>query len=339
MVAVKAGDVDSALRRSDPRIIVFLFYGPDTGLVSERARMLAEKAVPDPNDPFQLIRLDGDTIASDPGRLLDEAGTMALFGGKRALWIKSTSRNIGPAVDAVLQADVQDTIIVIEGGDLAKSAPLRTVCERSQRALALPCYADTARDLGSVVDEALKEAGFSIGREARTALLASLGGDRLATRGELAKLMLYAHGQREITLDDVDAILSDVSGLAMDAVIDAAFAGAGNELEIGSRRLAAEGVHASVLLGGALRHALVLLPARLSVEEGRPVSSVVEGMRGLHFRRKAAMERHLQRWTSEALKAAIATIQASVLESRRQAELGDALAVKTLLDLARAARR
>src|SRR4051812_33504519 len=211
MVAVKAGDVDSALRRSDPRIIVFLFYGPDTGLVSERARMLAEKAVPDPNDPFQLIRLDGDTIASDPGRLLDEAGTMALFGGKRALWIKSTSRNIGPAVDAVLQADVQDTIIVIEGGDLAKSAPLRTVCERSQRALALPCYADTARDLGSVVDEALKEAGFSIGREARTALLASLGGDRLATRGELAKLMLYAHGQREITLDDVDAILSDVS--------------------------------------------------------------------------------------------------------------------------------
>lgn len=331
--------MDGVLRRPNPHILVFLFYGPDIGLVSERARALAEASVPDPADPFQLIRIDGDTIAADPARLVDEAGTMALFGGKRALWIKSTSRNIAPAVDAVLDAKVQDTVIVIEGGDLPKSSPLRAVCEKSQRALALPCYADEGRNLGTVVDEALKEAGFSISREARAALLASLGGDRLATRGELAKLMLYAHGQREITLDDVDAILSDVSGLAMDAVIDAAFSGAGNELEIGSRRLAAEGTHASVLLGAALRHALALLPARQSVEEGRPVKSVVEGMRGLHFRRKDAMERHLQRWTAANLRGAIAAIQASLLDSRRMADLGDAIAVKTLLDLARAARR
>ena len=224
MVAVKAGDVEGALRRPDPRIGVFLFYGPDMGLINERARALAERSVEDPSDPFQLIRIDGDDFASDPGRLADEAGTMGLFGGKRALWVKATSRSIAPAVETVLKGELQDTVIVIEGGDLAKSAPLRTLCEKSQRALALPCYADTGRDLGAVVDEALKQGGFSIARDARTALLASLGGDRLATRGELAKLMLYAHGQREITLADVDAIMSDVSSLAMDAVVDAAFA-------------------------------------------------------------------------------------------------------------------
>jgi len=339
MVAVKAGDVEGALRRPDPRIGVYLFYGPDVGLINERAKAVAERSVDDPSDPFQLIRIDGDDIASDPARLADEAGTVGLFGGRRAIWIKATSRNIAPAVDVVLKGDLQDTVIVIEGGDLAKSAPLRTLCERSQRALALPCYADTGKDLGAIVDETLKSGGFSIGREARTALLASLGGDRLATRGELAKLMLYAHGQREITLADVDAIMSDVSSLAMDAVVDAAFAGEGSGLETGSRRLAAEGVHASVLLGAALRHALMLLPARLSVEEGRPVNGVVEGMRNLHFRRKPLVERHLQRWTSEALKQAIAQIQASLLETRRLADLGDTIAAKTLLDLARTARR
>ena len=233
MVAVKAGDVDGALRRPDPRIGVFLFYGPDMGLINERARAVAERSVDDPADPFQLIRIDGDDVAADPGRLADEAGTMGLFGGKRAIWVKSTSRNIAPAVDGVLKGELQDTVIVIEGGDLQKSSPLRTICERSQKALALPCYADTGRDLGTVVDETLKAGGFSIQREARTALIASLGGDRLATRGELAKLMLYAHGQREITLADVDAIMSDVSSLAMDAVVDAAFAGEGTGLETG----------------------------------------------------------------------------------------------------------
>jgi DNA polymerase-3 subunit delta len=331
--------VEGALRRPDPRIGVFLFYGPDMGLINERARAIAERSVDDPSDPFQLIRIDGDDIASDPGRLADEAGTMGLFGGKRAIWVKSTSRNIAPAVDAVLKSGMQDTVIVIEGGDLQKSSPLRTLCERSQNALALPCYADEAKNLGAVVDETLKSNGFSISRDARTALIASLGGDRLATRGELAKLMLYAHGQQEITLGDVDAIMSDVSSLAMDAVVDAAFAGEGTGLETGSRRLAAEGVNAAVLLGAALRHALMLLTARLSVEEGRSIPAVMESMRSLHFRRKPLVERHLQRWTSGSLKDAIALLQASLLQTRRLSHLDDTIAAKTLLDLARAARR
>jgi DNA polymerase-3 subunit delta len=339
MVAVKAGDVDGALRRPDPRIGVYLFYGPDMGLINERARAVAERSVEDPSDPFQLIRIDGDDIAADLGRLADEAGTIGLFGAKRAIWVKSTSRNIAPAVDAVLKSELKDTVIVIEGGDLQKSSPLRTLCERSQKALALPCYADTGRDLGAVVDDTLKASGFSISRDARTALIASLGGDRLATRGELAKLMLYAHGKREITLEDVDAIMSDVSSLAMDAVVDAAFGGEGTSLEIGSRRLAAEGVHASVLLGAALRHALMLLTARLTVEEGRPIPAVMETMRSLHFRRKPLVERHLQRWTSGTLKQAIALLQASLLDTRRLSGLDDTIAAKALLDIARMARR
>lgn len=339
MVAIKAGDVEGVLRRPNPGIGVFLFYGPDVGLINERARALAERAVDDPSDPFQLIRIDGDDIAADPARLADEAGTMGLFGGKRALWIKATSRNIAPGVDIVLKGPLQETVIVIEGGDLARSAPLRTLCEKSQNALALPCYADTGRDLGAVVDDALKSGGFTISRDARTALIASLGGDRLATRGELTKLMLYAHGQREITLEDVDAILSDVSSLAMDAVVDAAFAGQGTDLETGSRRLAAEGVSASTVLGAALRHALMLLTARLAIEEGKPVSAVMEGMRSLHFRRKPLVERHLQRWTSDSLKQAIAQLQASLLDTRRLSDLDHVVVAKTLLDLARAARR
>jgi DNA polymerase-3 subunit delta len=339
MVAVKAGDVAGALRRHDPNIGVYLIYGPDTGLVFERAEIVAKRSVDDPGDPFQLIRLDGDVIASDPTRLADEAGTMGLFGGRRAIWVKSTSRNLAPAVEPILKDRLQDTTIIIEGGDLSKSSPLRTLCERSPRALALPCYADNSRDLGTLIDDTLREANLSIGREARAAVLASLGGDRLATRGELAKLALYAHGKGEVTPDDVDAILSDVSSLATDAVVDVAFAGDLAGLESGLRRLAAEGIAASSVLGVGLRHGLMLLPACLDVEAGRSASSVVETWRGLHFRRKPAIERQLQRWSPATLRRAIAVLQASVLETRRQADLDHAIVGKTLLDIARIARR
>src|SRR3954471_17786349 len=108
MTAVKAGAVEAALRRLDPGGVVLMFYGPDTGLVAERAKATAERAVEDPSDPFQLVQLEGDALAGDPARLLDEAGTIGLFGGKRAVRVKPSSRNIAPAVDAVLGAAVED---------------------------------------------------------------------------------------------------------------------------------------------------------------------------------------------------------------------------------------
>ncbi len=139
MTAVKAGEVEGLLRRGpDPRIAVILVYGPDTGLVTERARLLAEKAVDDPSDPFALVKLDGDTLASDPGRLVDEAATVGLFGGKRAVWVRPGSRNYAPAVDAALKQDGADTRIVVEAGDLAKSAPCASSASAQPRRWRFP---------------------------------------------------------------------------------------------------------------------------------------------------------------------------------------------------------
>ena len=39
---------------------------------------------------------------------------------------------------------------MIEAGDLAKTAPLRTLCEKSAKALAIPCYADDARAIADL---------------------------------------------------------------------------------------------------------------------------------------------------------------------------------------------
>src|SRR3954463_13448245 len=81
MVALKTSEADSFVTRPDPARAVVLVFGPDAGLVSERADAIVRASVDDPNDPFSLVRLDGDAIASDPARLVDEATTGALFGG------------------------------------------------------------------------------------------------------------------------------------------------------------------------------------------------------------------------------------------------------------------
>ncbi|KMO41895.1 DNA polymerase III subunit delta [Methylobacterium aquaticum] len=340
MTAVKAGEVEGLLRRGpDPRIAVILVYGPDTGLVTERARLLAEAAVDDPSDPFALVKLDGDVLASDPGRLVDEAATVGLFGGKRAVWVRPGSRNYAPAVEAALKQDGADTRIVVEAGDLAKSAPLRVVCERSPRALAIPCYPDDAGTLADLIDRTLRADGLRITREARDLLVSGLGGDRRASLGEIEKLALYARGQGEIGIDDVEAIGSDVSGSMLNALIDAAFAGRIAETERSYRRFQIEGMDASVMLGGALRHALTLLATRLD-GEGKSPSAMVAGWRGLHFRRQKIVESQLARWNPASLRRAASLLQEAVLQARRAGgNFSHAIAADLFLRLASEAAR
>src|ERR1044072_4090622 len=83
MVALKTGDIDSFVAKPDSARAVVLVFGPDAGLVSERVDAIIKASVDDVNAPFALVRLDGDTLASDPARLIDEATTVPLFGGGR----------------------------------------------------------------------------------------------------------------------------------------------------------------------------------------------------------------------------------------------------------------
>ena len=340
MTAVRPGEIEGLIRRGpDPRIPVILVYGPDTGLVTERAKKLAEDFVADPADPFALVRLDGDALASDPGRLCDEAGTMGLFGGRRAIWVRPGSRNYAPAVEAVLGAAIADVRIVLEGGDLARNNPLRVLCERSARALAIPCYADDERTLSDLIERTLQARGLRIDRAARETLARSLGGDRRASLMEIEKLALYAGAAGSVSLDDVEAVVSDVAASVLNTLIDAAFDGRRAAVERESRRFRHEGLDPGVVLGSALRHALALLSTRLDNPDKTP-AVMAAAWRGLHFKRKASIEGQLATWGTGTLRQAVEALQDAVLACRRaEPDLAHALASAALLRIAEAGAR
>src|SRR6516164_1926707 len=93
MTALRAADVESFVARPDPARPVVLVFGPDAGLVRERSETLIRTSVEDLKDPFQLARLEGDELAGEPMRLVEEASTVPLFGGRRAVWVQAGTRN------------------------------------------------------------------------------------------------------------------------------------------------------------------------------------------------------------------------------------------------------
>ena len=140
MVAVKSSEADRFLKKPPPNIFLYLVCGTDAGLVSERVQQIIAQAIDDPKDPFQFLRLSGDDIAADPLRLADEANTIPLFGGRRAIHIEVQGKAFVNAVEPLLASPPPDCTIVMEAGNLKRDAALRRLCEKHPRAAVLECY-------------------------------------------------------------------------------------------------------------------------------------------------------------------------------------------------------
>jgi DNA polymerase-3 subunit delta len=340
MVALKGGEVDGFMARPDVGRAVVLVFGPDLGLVRERADALIRASVEDVRDPFALVRLTDDDLAADPMRLVDEAQTIPLFGGRRAIHLRVGARNVVPSVEALLALSLRDCRAVIEAGDLKRNAPLRVLCERARNAVAIACYADNERDLMRLVDQEMRAADLAIAPDARAALVPLLGGDRRASLAEVRKLALYAHGQTGVSLDDVLAVVADASSLALDRMVDAAFAGRYGEVEAELAKARNAGTAPGTVLAAGLRQVSQLHKARLAIEGGVPLDQVMSEARPpIHFTRRQRIEAALRSWTCARLERAMVELNDAILESRRQPALAEAIAARALMRLAETVRR
>lgn len=343
MAQKKAHEVDSFLKRLDRAYPIVLLYGPDKGLVSERAGVFIKQTGLAQDDPFAVIRLDADDISTEPGRLSDEANTISMFGGERLIWVRNAAGQTGlaNAVAHLCKNPPADTFILIEAGDLKKGAGLRGTVEQSASAMALPCYSDDARGIDSTIDDMLAKSGLQITLDARNLLKDSLGGDRLATRMELEKVCLYAYGKERITVDDVRDIVGDVSAKSYETMVDAVMIGNVTDFTHAFDRVTGTGSATYLILSAAIRQFQSLQTLRYGMEsEGNNAASAVATARPpIFFARKKIVETALQRWTTQSCARAIERLQRTVLESRRNAPLAIAIIRQSMIALAAEAAR
>ncbi|NRG16831.1 DNA polymerase III subunit delta [Rhizobiales bacterium] len=340
MVALKAQEIERFLAHPPESANLILIYGPDTGLVSERAQKLVTQATADNEDPFSLVKLDAADVAADPTRLIDEALTIPLFGGRRVIWVKDGgSKNLTPAVDTLLKQPGEMALVIIEAGDLKKGTGLRRRFESDKKAVALPCYADSARDVERLIEEEVRHFGLAISREAKQALQEHLGADRLASRGEIRKLCLYAHGKERIETADVDAVIGDASAFVVDELVDAVATGDLETIDHGIERLEETGQKPDIIANTALRHFQLLHRLRGLYDKGAPAAQIVgQCSPPIFFRRRDTVAREIGLWSREDLEKAIERLGRTVRDARLNQNLGPALLSDVFLTLGRVSR-
>jgi len=333
MTALKAHEVARFLARPDLDEGIFLAYGPDAGLVRETAQRLIRYLSGGDPGSANVVVFDGPELDAEPGRLLTEARSTSLFGGKQIIRVRSAGKALVMPLTQ-LRDDPGGTAIVLEAGNLAPRDALRALVEATRLGRALPCYPDSDETLAALMRETFSQAGIRIDPDVIPTLRDILGNDREITRRELEKLSLYAAASKALTREDILLLCADNGALAIDAILDATGGGHAEKLELALNRALAASVNPQQLLAMLGSHFANLRRWRTEVDAGRPPKTVLEALKPRpHFSRLGSLEQQLRLWPDTALAIASDRILQAVSDSRRKPALAETVLRRTTLAL------
>ena len=338
MVDVRRQDLDVFFRQKFEDFEVFLVCGSDAGLVSERCAQIVKVFKNLETSHLEVVKFEGDKLSTPDGSLRDEALALSLFGERRLIWVRSGAKNLTKAVTELLASEKIEARVLIESGHLKSDSGLKKLCSRSSRVAVIECWPDGERDISALIDGEFRRAGIKLSDEGKALLLSALGGDRLLSRSEIDKIILYAHGMNLVDVKHVSEIVSDAASWGFDDVVFAAFDG--DRSGIGEKiQVALNHADATALLSMALLHGLNLLEAKVEIERGVNAASAAERFPRLFGPRRASVLRQLNRWSSDHLLAQIQRLQESMTQVRKEPRLQNENVSRAYMSIAFSATR
>ena len=271
--------VNEFLNRPDPTVAAVLIYGPDQGLVRERAERLLQVVVKDIHDPFHISSLTGAALRQDNAALGDAAAALSFSQGRRVIRVHDVTDGASKVFAEFLESPKGDSLVIVEAGELAPRSSLRKTFEQAKNAAVLACYTDDDRQLHQVINETMSRHGITVSREAMAYLSEQLGADRMVTRNELEKLALYMDDGSTVALEDAQACVGDSASVSLDAVVYAAGSGDHAQLDTALRRVLTEGTQPIQILRATARHLQRLQLAASYVSEGQSPDQAVKALR------------------------------------------------------------
>jgi DNA polymerase-3 subunit delta len=302
-VKASKASVGRAVDQPAANIRFYLFHGQD----ESQSRGLAARLLEGLGATKFVIA--ANAVKTDPASLVDEAGAMSLFGGRRLIWIEPAGEEIADAVAALLDAPATESPVAAIAGALRKTSALLKLAESTPHALAFASYVPEGQDAERMVMDLGRRFGLKINPAVAARLAETCGNDQAIVSQELEKLALYVdaspHAPKELDHGAIDAIGAGTGEGDFLRLADLAMASDIRELANELARLPAGGSEAIPVIRSLQRRLLMLAPIRARIERGeRPDAVMTSVSKSLFWKDKAKIQAMLSKWSAADLATA-----------------------------------
>ena len=334
MAAVKAQQTAAFIKTPPDDLAAVLFHGSDHGLVSERSAALARVLASQDNLPGEILKIDETELDEHPGLLEIELQTQPMFSGRRIVRAIAGGRISTQLLKLIPTSVSFEGLLIVEAGNLKVDDSLRMLFESRALCYAVACYPDSTTDIDNLISEVLASFKLAIDCDARDLLQSRLGADRALSRSEIEKLALYCLDRSPIAFKDVDTIVSDAAGFAIECIAEAVADGRMKSAITDFARALASGENAQRIIAVLQRYFLKLHRFRSEVDAGQRLDDALKFVRPpLFLRQKDIFARQVRRWSRDRLDQALHRIAEAAKMVRLSSDLENIISERLVLAL------
>jgi DNA polymerase III subunit delta len=313
-----------------------LVHGSDSAAVAGLGRQIVRAISGSGGD---AERFDASILKEGAGRIQDEFYSLSLLGDRRVLWIDGVGDSHLKTLSDIITSTQPANFVFLSSDSLAKTSKLRMACEEAAKFGALALYEEDIASVRNRLGALISKAGLKWEDGAEDLFLEIVGIDRSVVSQEFEKLTLYCYGETLISTADVLAVCGDTASSSSDSLIDAMLMGDLESVDRMFGNLDSDTGGQKIILSSAISHLVRLQELRGMMDGGPNADTVVRGARPpVFFKRQSAVVSQLKKFDATDLLSMQQSLAAATFQTRKNADLSDAITSRALLSLARLAR-
>ena len=177
----------------------------------------------DPN--IEYLSIYENEIHDNEENFYNSIYSGSLFGNKKIILINDGTDKIINQIKDVSEKFPENIYLIIFSEILEKKSKLRNFFEKNERAICIPCYLDTEKDLEIIAILELKKNNIILSREAINLLIEKSNLDRNNLRNEIEKIKSYSLNKKKLEIEEIRSLINFSGDYKNDTLVNECLCG------------------------------------------------------------------------------------------------------------------
>ena len=280
----------------------FLLYGENLGLKKD-IRKFIKTGIEQGSNNAEILFLYEDEILDDEENYYNLIYTGSLFSNKKIITIYEATDKIIKKISDIYDKYPENVFLIIFSGILEKRSKLRNFFEANKKAICIPCYLDSEKDLEVIAQLELKKNNIMLSQEAINLLIEKSNSDRNNLRNEIGKIHSYSLNKKKLELTDIISLINFSGDYKSDIFINECLCGNITQYKKIISELYVNTVNQILLLRILSNKIQRLIKIKAKENESNNVDNLINAIKPTVFwKEKPLLKKQLSIWSLNNLK-------------------------------------
>ena len=260
-----------------------LFYGSNAGLVNLLFRKVVSTLSIDVNDPFNVSKLNAQSLTDNPYALIDTISTFSITSDKRIVFLDlcnmTLKKSIIDNIKSSITSDFENYLVIIKADNLGTVNDLVKFTQESKFGLLVPCYEETTNQIKLEISNILMKNDYKFSDSFILHLSTKFSNDSSINKMEYDKLRNFLTNNKNVTETILLNLITDNSNINLNKLSNFCAVGDVKNALFFYKKTLDSSISPIVIIRTMVKHFKIIEKVLCAVEDGKNIDDAINDIK------------------------------------------------------------